>query len=236
MFSRIKKWFSRPSNPAGNVYYARLNTPQGIFYKLGFTTKPTLVERMAFGNQGDEKLIDHQFVFTYRDDGYHVEQALLKHFNKRRAFGKYSNDPTKPLNGRGQSELFASDILGLDDDLYKWPDEATMKLIKEDAQEYCFGFGIIVLSIVLTFITSGIWLIVLAVLGIMSLFGTKPSVAMAFKTRPVHPPAVQALIDALVSGSNCGPAANTSPDALKLHEPADPPDVEADATVQASAA
>jgi hypothetical protein len=36
----------------------------------------------------DENLIDHQFFFTFRDDAWDIEQTLLEHFGKHRAFGR----------------------------------------------------------------------------------------------------------------------------------------------------
>ena len=72
---------------------------------------------MAFGGYGEEKLIDREFLFAYRKDAWDVEQTLLDYFDKHRAFKKFSNDPTMPLNGRGQTELFDHDILGLDEGL-----------------------------------------------------------------------------------------------------------------------
>jgi hypothetical protein len=120
MFKTFLRWFRRPPDPAGHLYYARLRTPQGTYYKLGYTSKPTLAERMAHGGLGDERLIEKELLFSFRADAYDVEQALHDHFQDKRAFKKrFSNDPAMPLAGRGQTELFLHDVLGLDDDLYK---------------------------------------------------------------------------------------------------------------------
>ena len=86
MFKNLWRWFKRPKNPAGYVYYARLKTNCGLLYKLGYTKKPSLKERLAYGGQGDEKMIDQEFFFTYREDAWDVEQTLLEHFTRQRAF------------------------------------------------------------------------------------------------------------------------------------------------------
>ena len=203
MFKSIRRWFSRPQNPAGNVYYARLRTSQGKFYKLGFTSKPTLVDRLAYGDSGDEKLIDHQFFFTFREDAWDVEQTLLEHFDKHRAFGKFSKDPMKPLCGRGQSELFAQDILGLDDELYKLPDEATLKAISVKHEEARDGCLMIIVGLVLVPFTFGfsLFFILGGAFGVLSLGGER-QLDLGRGKRPVHPTKVQELIDALNNRGN----------------------------------
>jgi hypothetical protein len=148
MFKRLRRWFNRPQNPAGHVYYARLTFPQGVYYKVGYTSKPSLVERMAFSGYGDEKRIDREFFFSYRKDAWDVEQTLLEHFDKHRAFKKFSNDPTMPLNGRGQTELFAHDILGLDSELYNLTDH-DKTLLKGDSALANDGCLMVLLGLVL---------------------------------------------------------------------------------------
>ena len=206
MFKRIKRWFSRPKNPAGHVYYARLNTPQGIFYKLGFTSKPSLVERMAYSGDGDEKMIDHQFFFTHRNDAWDVEQTLLEHFNKRRAFGKYSRDPSKPLCGRGQSELFSHDILGLDDDLYPSSEEA-LKALQIESEQGNGGWMLILIGLVLLPFTWGISLLLILMGGYGLIeFTQSHQMRTAQVTRPVHSPIIQELIDTLNLRKNIIPS------------------------------
>lgn len=211
MFKKIRRWFQRPKNPAGNVYYAKLKTPQGTFYKLGYTSKPTLVERMAYGDSGDEKLIDQQFFFTFREDAWDVEQNLLEHFDRHRAFGKFSNNPKMPLSGRGQSELFTCDVLGVDECLYRQPDSDTLKAIQEGQEEARDGCLLILIGLVLAPFTLGISLL-LVMGGASGIFGKKGQSVLPDRTRPIHPPAIQALIDALNCRSNyCSPAC-ASPD------------------------
>jgi len=148
MFKKISRWFRKPSNPSGHVYYARLDTPQGVFYKLGYTAKDSLVERLAYGNEGHEKLVAKEFFFTRREDAWHIEQDLLDHFAKQRAFSKYSKDPNMPLCGNGQTELFRDDVLGLDEDLYKPLDDETMKALREERNEFGLGCLMILASLV----------------------------------------------------------------------------------------
>jgi hypothetical protein len=204
MFKRLRRWFNRPQNPAGHVYYARLTFPQGTFYKVGFTRKLNLVERMAFGGHGDEKQIDREFFFTYRKDAWDVEQTLLEHFDKHRAFKRFSNDPTMPLNGRGQTELFAYDILGLDSEVYKLTDDDKAALEKDFAQAND-GCLMVLLGLVLIPFTLGISLFFI-VGGASSVFsfgkGHRPSVK-----RPQHPRNIQALLEALNHAGTAGKGA-----------------------------
>lgn len=195
MFNKIKRWFRRPRNPSGNVYYAKLTTPQGVFYKLGYTSKPTLAERMAYSACGDEKLIDKQFLFTFREDAWDVEQNLLEYFDKYRAFGKFSNDPSKPLCGRGQSELFAIDVLGLDDDLYRL-DAQALKVIQENQAANGEGCLMALLGLALVPFTFGISLFFIAG-GLSEIFGQRPQVVLDGRSRPIHPKPIQELINTL---------------------------------------
>lgn len=106
----------RPSQSSGNVYYARLKTPLGYFYKLGFTTLASVHERLAYQGKGNEQLLDKVLCFAYLEDAFDVEMSLHAHFIARAAFSSYCADPDLPLYGNGQSELYIDDILGLDDE------------------------------------------------------------------------------------------------------------------------
>lgn len=202
LYTRFKRWFRRPSNPAGNVYYARLTTPQGLFYKIGFTTKASLVDRMAYGGHGDEKLIDKEFFFTQLEDAWDVEQTLLDHLSKHRAFGKYSNNPSQPLGGRGQSELFASDILGLDAALYAPQEVTTLEACEYDSNQAADGCLGIFIGIVLAPFTLGFSLFFIFG-GLMEFIAATKKRTVAEKKeivrrpRPKHPEEIQVLIDSL---------------------------------------
>lgn len=200
MLKKIKRWFKRPSNPAGHVYYAKLRTPQGFFYKVGYTSKSSLADRLAYGSTGDEKLIEQEFFFTYRKDAWDVEQTLLEHFGKQRAFGKFSKDPMKPLNGRGQSELFYDDILGLDDALYHPPDDDATKAAKRDLDNAGEGCLMALIGLILVPFTAFMWFIIL-VAGIIQVFERPLPSRIINPKRPVHPPAIKALVDELRDGS-----------------------------------
>ena len=106
--------FTQPSDPSGNLYYARLSTPSGPVYKLGYTTMQTVHERLSFNGQGDEQMIDAVLFFSYFADAYAMEQVLHNSFSHLAPFHK--NDPKWyfPLSGNGQSELYFEDVLGLD--------------------------------------------------------------------------------------------------------------------------
>ncbi|SDS08023.1 hypothetical protein [Pseudomonas oryzae] len=202
LYTRVKRWFRRPSNPAGNVYYVRLNTPQGLFYKIGFTTKASLVERMAYGGHGDEKLIDKEIFFTRSNDAWDLEQTLLDHFSKHRAFGKYSKDPAQPLSGRGQSELFSSDILGLDDSLYAPQEITKLEACEHDSKQAAGGCLGILIGLVLIPFTLGISLFFILG-GLMDFFAAAQNRTLVekrdiiYRPRPKHPEEIQAIIDSL---------------------------------------
>ncbi len=162
---------------------------------MGYTSKPALTERMAYGGYGDEKLIDRELLFTFRKDAWDVEQTLLDHFNKHRAFGKFSNDPLMPLSGRGQSELFAHDILGLDDDLYRLSEQERQEIQSElgKANDGCLTvlFGLILAPFTLGF---SLLFIVGGTSEVLAFGKSRGSV----RKRPQHPPKIQELLNALV--------------------------------------
>lgn len=195
MFKKIKRWFSRPSDPSGYVYYARLKTPQGIFYKLGYTKKPSLRARLSYAGLGDEKLIDQEFLFAYHPDAWDVEQTLLEHFSKERAFGMFSKKTSQPLAGRGQSELFAHDVLGLDLDLYRLSEEEKAALASEIAQanEGCL---LVLFGLILVMFTFGLALFFIA----GGLSGVLNSTTSRRRTPapPKHPPIIRELVESLV--------------------------------------
>ena len=198
MFKKIVNWLRRkPSADAGHVYYARLNTPQGIFYKIGFTTMQSLTARLYFSGHGDERLIDRELLFTYHPKARVLEQMLIEHFNHRRAFGRYSNNPFMPLAGRGQSELFREDVLGLDDELYSLTEEDA-KAQKKQRGYVVAGVLLILIGLALAPFTHS--LTMLLVIG--AFIGVTHSKHKTYQplNRPEHPKHIQKIIDSLVKG------------------------------------
>lgn len=195
MFKRIKRWFRRPSDPAGHIYYVKLLTSQGVFYKMGFTSKDSVRERFAYGDHGDEGLIERELLFTYRKDAWDVEQTLLDHFDKYRAFGKFSSDPEKPLFRRGQSELFSFDVLGLDEELYELTEEE-MASVNKDLESAQGGCLFLLIGIILIPFTLGFSLFFI-IGGLSDFFGIQKSTVDVINRRPKHPPKIQSLIDEL---------------------------------------
>lgn len=196
MLTEFWRWIRRPKNPAGYVYYARLNTDYGTLYKLGYTRKPSLKERLAYGGYGDEKMIDQEFFFTYCEDAWDVEQTLLEHFSRQRAFGKYSKDTRKPLCGRGQTELFAHDILGLDERLYIEPDAQTLAKIRAHNEEVGTGCLFVCFGLILVPFTFGLSLLLIGG-GLSEVLGRPGNIESSsgqYSRRPVHPPLVAGLI------------------------------------------
>lgn len=114
MARRISSNSLQRSDPKGNLYYIRLKTEYGKFYKIGFTTARSVHDRMSYAGSLDWKYIDKVIAFVYLPDAFKVEQKLHAYLNHKVAFGKYSADPEFPLSGNGQSELYVEDVLGLD--------------------------------------------------------------------------------------------------------------------------
>lgn len=97
---------------------------------MGFTTRSSAEERLAFKGTGDDRLIDKTILFIHLEDAYSVEQQIHGHFYDKRVFGKFGNYSHMPLAGNGQSELYAHDILGLDGEYADAQAERTIKAIK----------------------------------------------------------------------------------------------------------
>jgi hypothetical protein len=83
-------------------------------YKLGFTSMSSVQERFAYKGNGDEALIDQIYLFVYDREAFYYEEKLHNHFRDKKAFGEFSNRPDAPLYKNGQSELYCTDIVGLD--------------------------------------------------------------------------------------------------------------------------
>ncbi|NMG17636.1 GIY-YIG nuclease family protein [Aromatoleum bremense] len=195
-----RKLWGRPLTDAGHVYYVRLNTSQGILYKLGFTTRGSVKERFSYAGFGDEKLIDKIFFFAYRQDAYLIEQKLHKHFKKCLAFGQYSNDPNLPLCNRGQGELYRSDILGLDDELYVEEVAIRHEAAKNDL-EGCLMILLILVGVVgvplggwgiPVLLGAGFWYFIAS-----SKEAHQQIVSAGVRRKPDHPVPIGELIDAL---------------------------------------
>jgi hypothetical protein len=199
MFKKISRWFRRPRISAGYVYYVKLLMPSGeIFYKIGFTSRPSIIDRFAYSGHGDEKLIQREFLSIYREDAWDVEQNLHEYFDKYRAFGKYSNNPSLPLAGRGQSELYRTDVLGLDDEQYLISEDLR-KAISEDGEQAKDGCLMILIGLVLVPFTFGLSLFFLLGGG-SAFFGSAKTFAQVPR-RPEHTKEIQDLINVLYKQS-----------------------------------
>lgn len=97
----------------GHLYYVRLRTAIGPVYKLGFTTLPSMRERLAFKGDGAEKLIDKVLLFQHVENAWGLEQELHALFEPEKLFpcGTWQ---FMPLYKNGQSELYGEDVLRLD--------------------------------------------------------------------------------------------------------------------------
>lgn len=196
MVAEVKQRFRPPSNPAGHVYYAKLKTPQGMFYKIGYTSKESIEMRFSYNGSKNYLLIDEEMLFTFREDALHIEQKLLDHFDEIRAFGKYANDPNQPLCGDGQSELFRYDILGLDDSLYVLTDQ-DKRDVKRNSSLYwtaiflCMVFGWMYSSYFLMFIPFVWW----------KKHKKHNAIILRCNKKLTHPKRIQIIINSLVDNS-----------------------------------
>lgn len=198
MFTGLKRWFSKPKVVAGNVYYVKFRFGSDEFYKVGFTTKTSVSERFSYANKSDFKNITKVMLFSYQEDAWNIEQDLLDHFKKHLAFGKYSNDPTKPLAGNGQSELFKIDVLGLDEDLYKVPVHLKQEFAEASgwANDGCLLF---VFALAAAPFTLGLSLFLLFMGGGI-LIDSGKTFSKVLK-KPEHPQHVEELISRLLTQS-----------------------------------
>lgn len=114
MARKIRRDRLHRADPKGNLYYVRLNTEYGIFYKLGFTTFGSVEARMRYGGSTDWQYIDKVLMFKNLPDAFEVEQKLHTYLDKKKAFAKYSSNKEFPLCGNGQTELYIEDVLHLD--------------------------------------------------------------------------------------------------------------------------
>lgn len=193
MFKKISRWFRRPRTSSGYVYYIKLKVEGVDYYKLGFTTKNSIQERFSYSGHGDEKLVDTVFFFTYCKNAWDIEQKLLDEFKNHKAFKKYSNDASKPLPGRGQTELFRQDVLGLDEARYSLLGERLTSASSEnDAGNGCL---VLLLGLCLAPFTLGISLFFI-VGGLVEMFGAKHT-EITLPSRPSLSPETSCLIHEL---------------------------------------
>lgn len=112
----------RPKTREGYVYYVRLRTNKGVFYKIGFTTMESLEKRFSYKGSENYKLIDKIFLYKYFIYAYDIEQLLHDHLRNENAYSKYKlanlfrDLSAHPLFRDGQTELYKEDVLGLDPD------------------------------------------------------------------------------------------------------------------------
>lgn len=119
------------SSISGNLYYVRLKTPVGIFYKIGFTTLGSVEARMNYGGSNDASYIDKVLMFVNSSEAYDIEQQLHSCLCNKAAFEKYSSNDNFPLSKNGQTELYIEDILDLDPNYTDDQKYETLKKLKE---------------------------------------------------------------------------------------------------------
>tara|TARA_R110001592_G_scaffold363263_1_gene682786 strand:- start:10339 stop:11010 length:672 start_codon:yes stop_codon:yes gene_type:complete len=119
-----------PCKKSGNLYYVRLKTECGIFYKLGFTSLNSVHERLGYGGSNDAQYIDKVLLFVYLDDASEVENKLHSYLSDKKAFGKYSAAKEFPLSKNGQTELYIEDVLRLDSAYSEKQGEVTKRQLR----------------------------------------------------------------------------------------------------------
>lgn len=123
-------------NPAGHIYYARMKTSWGVFYKLGYTSRSTLEDRLNYGEKNDGGLVDRVLLWSWSDTALKEELGLHGMFHDKRIFGKYGKYENGPMYKNGQSELYAEDILDLDSECTEEQVKKSIKAAEEIRIEY----------------------------------------------------------------------------------------------------
>ncbi|WP_163647695.1 leucine-rich repeat domain-containing protein [Modicisalibacter sp. 'Wilcox'] len=118
------------------MYYARMKTKWGKFYKLGYTSQDSLEERLNYGEKNDGGLVDRVLLWAWSDSALHDEQRLHGLFHNKRVFGKYGKFHNGPLYKNGQSELYAEDIFDLDPECTKEQVKNSIKAAERIGIEY----------------------------------------------------------------------------------------------------
>lgn len=109
-----------PEDMEGYLYYIRLKTSKGIFYKIGFTRQKSVEDRFSYGGSKNYQLIDKVLFFKYSMYAYEYELLLHNHLCHVKAlesgsFASLFRDLSEyPLFKDGQTELYKHDVLGLD--------------------------------------------------------------------------------------------------------------------------
>ena len=101
-----------------------------------------------------------------------------------------------PLGGRGQSELFAHDILGLDEDLDKLSAQDS-KALQGELAKANDGCLMVLFGLVLAPFTLGLSLLFIAGGGGLSGILDYGKDHRPVAKRPQHPPSIRELLDAL---------------------------------------
>lgn len=94
-------------NFPGTVYYIRIDTPDGVFYKIGITNL-TVWERYPQSYDQARITIVKEWLYEQGADAAAHERGVLHEYDAFRYFGP------SVLNGVGVTEVFTCDVLGLD--------------------------------------------------------------------------------------------------------------------------
>lgn len=150
-------------NNSGYLYYIKLNTKMGIFYKVGYTTMDSIEKRFTYNNSIDYNLIDEVLLFEHDYNAHSREQKIHRKYRRKKAFSKYSNKTYFPLAKNGQSELYYEDILEKDSNYSKEKAELTKLNIKAmEINKNILGYIVMFIAFIVLFpISLGVILLVL---------------------------------------------------------------------------
>ncbi|CAM3837467.1 GIY-YIG nuclease family protein [Vreelandella rituensis] len=135
-----------PDTPEGHVYYIRLTTHKGIFYKIGFTKSNDVIKRFSYRGSQNYKLIDKVLLFKYSPFAYEIEQMCHSHLRPHKSYKGdglrylFADMSKHPFFRDGQSELYTQDVLGLDPE-YK-PIKSFLGFGKAKPHDLVFGHGL----------------------------------------------------------------------------------------------
>lgn len=194
MIHRLKKFFLRPSDTSGYVYYAKFIKAGCFFYVIGLSREKSFKENII-KNEYDES-VDKVFLYKYREDGWDVVQDILHLLKKKTKSAQYCQDSSFQLYGEGQSTHFSYDVLGLDRERYMLSKEA-----EESQKESGFGCLFVLIGLVLIPFTAGISIaLVLIFIGIIAIcdHSVRHGKEISEKVPPTLPPKLRSLVNSLI--------------------------------------
>ena len=95
-----------PNVPA-RLYYVRISTEEGTYWKVGITTKPNIVNRFPNGERKHIKVL-YSFLFDSGESAYRAEKDIL------RLYKAFLLPKGVKILETGNTEIFTHDVLQMD--------------------------------------------------------------------------------------------------------------------------